>query len=173
MRPARSPTAVLRISNFPNKARATRRGSRSKNSAFSTVARPSEVMASPIPRRVGVGVLRAISAKFISISTAQAAPRLAPKERARTWGTAVTQDDRAGPGHCRPAARARLHRALQILQHFVGVPFGFHVVEDVFDLAVGTNHERCARDSLHFFAIHVFLFDYAEEIRDLLLRIGQ
>jgi len=34
---------------------------------------------------------------------------------------------------------------------------GFHVVEDVFDLAVGADHEGGAGDALHFFAVQFSL----------------
>ena len=53
------------------------------------------------------------------------------------------------------------------------MPFGFHVVEDVFDLAVGTDDERGPRDPFEDFAVHVFVFDHAEGIADLLVGIGE
>src|SRR5580704_690152 len=53
------------------------------------------------------------------------------------------------------------------------MPFRLHVVEDVFDLAVGADHERRPRDAFYFLAVHIFFFYYPEQIRDFLLWIGQ
>jgi hypothetical protein len=63
--------------------------------------------------------------------------------------------------------------ALQVFEHLVGVSFGFHIVEDVLDLSLGTDHECGARDPLHNFAVHVFVLDYAESAADLFVRIGK
>ena len=51
--------------------------------------------------------------------------------------------------------------------------FRLHVFEDVFDLAIGTDHESRASDAHHFPAIHIFFFQYAELVGDLFVRIGQ
>jgi hypothetical protein len=43
----------------------------------------------------------------------------------------------------------------------------------VLDLAVGTDHERRARDSHHLPAVHVLFLHDAKLVRDFLIRIGQ
>lgn len=53
------------------------------------------------------------------------------------------------------------------------MPFGFHIVEDVLDLAVGSNHERSSSNPLKDFAVHVLVFDHAEGMADFLVGIGE
>src|ERR1700720_1429009 len=64
-------------------------------------------------------------------------------------------------------------RTLQVRQHLIGVSLWFYVIEDVLDLAVGANDERGPRDAHYFLAIHILLFDHTEQIRNLLVGIGQ
>src|SRR5580658_5553238 len=73
---------------------------------------------------------------------------------------------------CTPE-KVRSGGAFQIGQNFFGVTFGFYVVEDLFNFAVGADHEGCPGDALYFLAVHVFLLDHAEQVRDLLVWISQ
>jgi len=53
------------------------------------------------------------------------------------------------------------------------VTFGLHVVEDVFNFAIGTDDEGCPSDAFDFLAVHILFFDHAKEIRNFLLGIRQ
>jgi len=64
-------------------------------------------------------------------------------------------------------------RSLQVRQHFLGVAVGFHVIEDVGDLAVGADDKSCARDAHHFLAVHVLFFDHPESIANFLVGVGK
>src|ERR1700684_1788403 len=63
--------------------------------------------------------------------------------------------------------------AFQIGQNFFSVALGFYIVEDVFDFAIGSDHKGCPGDAFYFLAVHIFLFDYAKQVRDFLVWIGQ
>src|ERR1700687_1003702 len=150
MRPARIPRGVFRTSSFPSNARATRRGSRLKNSALNQTT----------PLRT-----------FIPLSLSLVIPR-----EARDLQFAARCRFLASLGMTTAkgvACALSLGRTLQISQHFVRVPFRLHIIENVLDLAVGTNDESRPRDPFHFLAIHVLLFDHAEKVRNFLLWIGQ
>jgi hypothetical protein len=49
----------------------------------------------------------------------------------------------------------------------------FHLRENVLNLAFRTDHERRARHSHHFLAVHVFFFHNAKGMGDFLIGIGQ
>ena len=51
--------------------------------------------------------------------------------------------------------------------------FGFDLAEDVGDLAVVADEERCALDAHDLLAVHVLLFDHAEGVADLLVGVGE
>ena len=53
------------------------------------------------------------------------------------------------------------------------MPIRFHVVEDVRNLAIRTDHKCGACDSLHFSTVHIFFFDDAKGFADFLVRVGQ
>ena len=53
------------------------------------------------------------------------------------------------------------------------MPFGLHVVEDVLDLAIGADNEGGARDAHHLAAVQILLYQDAELVRDLLVRVGK
>ena len=53
------------------------------------------------------------------------------------------------------------------------MPCCFHFVEDVLDLAVGTDHKGHARDSFEYSSIHAFVFDHAEGVTNLLVRVSE
>src|SRR5271165_5988234 len=154
MRPARIPLRVLRTSSFPSKARATRRGSRLKNSAVSKVAWLSEFGRNRLMQK-----LRARQEYTVRIGIDAAISVLAPRLPNGRTGT---------PGAPPESSR----RTLQICQDFVGVAFGFYVVEDVFDFAIGAYDESGPRYAFHFFAVHVFFLDHAEPGGDFLVGIG-
>jgi hypothetical protein len=71
------------------------------------------------------------------------------------------------------ALAKRLCRAFQIGQHFIGMPFGLHVVKDVGNLAIRADHKCGASDSFHLSAIHVLFFDHTKGFADLLVGVGQ
>ena len=48
-----------------------------------------------------------------------------------------------------------------------------HVLEDLGDLAVGSDEEGGAGDAFHFLPVHVLFFNHAVGVRDLLLFIGE
>jgi hypothetical protein len=49
----------------------------------------------------------------------------------------------------------------------------FHLVEDVFNLAVGTDKERGPLDAQRRFAVHVLFFDHVVGVADLLVLVGK
>ena len=53
------------------------------------------------------------------------------------------------------------------------MPCCLHFVEDVLDPAVGTDDKGHARDSLEYSSIHAFVFDHAEGVTNLLVRVGE
>jgi hypothetical protein len=53
-------------------------------------------------------------------------------------------------------------RALQILQHLLGMAFCFHIIEDVLNLSVRADHEGRSSDSFDDLSIHIFVFDHAK-----------
>src|SRR3984893_17815403 len=89
------------------------------------------------------------------------------------WPPAAAELRSAWTGEAPVPTLTSSSRALQVRQHFIRVPFCFYVIEDVLDLAVGAYDESCSRDAFHFLAVHVFLFDHAEQVGNFLLRIGQ
>lgn len=67
----------------------------------------------------------------------------------------------------------RLLLALDHCQHFFSVAFGLHFLEDVLDLAFGTDQEGRSRDPHDFLAVHVLFFDDIIGITNLLLGVSQ
>ena len=51
--------------------------------------------------------------------------------------------------------------------------FRLDVVEDLSDLAIGSNDERGPGNSLHLLAVNIFFFDYAKLITNFLIRVGE
>jgi hypothetical protein len=64
-------------------------------------------------------------------------------------------------------------QAVQILQHLFRVSLGLDVIKHVHNLSIGPNDKGRPRDALHFLAIHIFFFDNAERLADLLVGIRQ
>jgi hypothetical protein len=62
---------------------------------------------------------------------------------------------------------------LHLREHLFCMTIRLHVLEDVRDLAVGRDEESRSRDAHHFLAVHVFLLDDAELLRDFLLGVGE
>ena len=53
------------------------------------------------------------------------------------------------------------------------MPFGFHIVKDVGNLAIRANYKCGARDSFHFSTVHIFFFDHAKGFADLLVGVRE
>ena len=61
---------------------------------------------------------------------------------------------------------------LQRSQNFFRVAFGFHVVENLRDLAVFDN-ERGTRDAHHHLAVHVLFLHHSVLVGDVLVGVGE
>ena len=58
-------------------------------------------------------------------------------------------------------------------QHLFGVAVRLHVLEDVRNLALGSDQEGSTGDAHHLLAVHVLLLDDAELVGDRLLLVGE
>ena len=70
-------------------------------------------------------------------------------------------------GHC------LLLCGLDVRQDFFGVAVGFHIFEDVADLAVRSDQERGSCDSHHLLAVHVLFLQYTELVDDGFILVGE
>ena len=78
---------------------------------------------------------------------------------------------RLRPWHGSPSGE--LLCGLDVGEHFLGMSVGLHFLEDVRDIALGTDEESGSLDAHYFFAVHVLFFEDVELLGNVFVGVGE